>query len=464
MKKGTTICAVLTASAVLTLGSAFAAFAAEWTIEDGEWAYKNNSGEYVKDTWQTNGNHDYYLGKDGYMLRSTLLEVNGNYYYVNSSGAKVTNEWRQIENASWQSQTAEDTNWYYFDNNGRALRSKDGSSTVQTIGDKKYIFDEFGRMLTGWITDTAEMSTEQDAWQQAVYYADGEEGGGALITNGWLYATVHDEDNEEDNEPSYWFHFSPGGKKTTSDQKTIDGKKYYFNEYGAAQTGWVREDDKEEWNYYGEGEDCSLRTGWFEAIPHEDMDSDAHSNETSYWFYSSGSGKLTTKQIKTIGNKSYAFNEFGGMLTGLQKLKIEDKAIEAHEKIESEDDLPTGDGEWGVYYMNEENGEIRTGSQNVDVGGENYTYYFKTSGTTKGRGVHGIDGNYVYDNGKRLKADSGTKYQAVKFDKDSEDEYLVNTSGVLAKKRTNITDSDGIYYCTDSTGKITYSGSEKQEK
>ena len=32
------------------------------------------------------------------MAKSQLIEKDDNYYYVNSAGAMVTNEWREIEN------------------------------------------------------------------------------------------------------------------------------------------------------------------------------------------------------------------------------------------------------------------------------------------------------------------------------------------------------------------------------
>lgn len=462
MKKMTTCWAVVTAAAVLTLGSAFTALAAGWTIEDGEWAYEKNNGEYAKDAWQQDGEHTYYLGSDGYMVRSTLLNINENYYYVNSSGAMVTNEWRQIDNAAWQPQTPEDTNWYYFDNNGRALRSKDGQSTVHTIGDKKYIFDEYGRMLTGWITESAELSTEADAWQQAIYYSDAEEGGGAILTNAWLITSVHDEDNEDDNEPTYTFYFSAAGKKTVNDQKTIEGKKYYFGEHGEAKTGWIQEDGSEKWHFYGDEEDCSLRTGWFEAVPSEDMHAEHHSDGTSHWYYASSKGDLTVSQLKTISSKVYGFNEYGEMLTGLYKVKVSNKEISEYDEVEYDEDLPDeNDEEWLVYYFNESNGEVRTGTQTVDLNSDNQTFYFRTSGANKGAGINGIDGNYIYKHGQRLKAESGTKYGIVTY---KGERYLVNTSGVLAKKKTNVTDSDGMYYCTDEKGIVTYFESEKKPK
>lgn len=459
MKKTGTGLAVLAVSAVMVLGTAFTSFA-DWSMENGEWTYRLSSGEYLRDSWQKDGTHTYYLGSDGYMVRSTLLDVNGNYYYVNSSGAMVTNEWRLLENTSWQGgSTPEDTCWYYFGSDGRALRSRNGSADVQTIDGKKYIFDEYGRMLTGWISSSAEPLTGGDAWQEALYYADMENGGGAILTDSWLYASVEDYDNEFDSQPSYWFYFSAGGKKYTDRQSTINGRKYSFSEYGAAQSGWV-EEDSGEWHYYGDEDSCWLHTGWFEAVPDEDMDSDGYYDDTSYWFYGASDGDLAVSEMKTINGDLYSFNEYGEMITGLKKMAVNDKVISGCEDIDSLDDLPEGDGEWGVYYMDEYNGKVRTGTTTVELDGELYTYSFKSAGTDKGRGINGIDGSYIYDNGRRLKAESGTKYEVVSYDGS---EYLVNTSGVLAKKKKNVTDSDGVYYCTDEDGRVTYQGYDKYE-
>ena len=50
----------------------------------------------------------------------------------------------------------------------------------------KYVFDEYGRMLTGWISESGEALTDESAWQDALYYGDGDNNGGALIVNNWL--------------------------------------------------------------------------------------------------------------------------------------------------------------------------------------------------------------------------------------------------------------------------------------
>ncbi len=51
------------------------------------------------------------------------------------------------------------------------------------------------------------------------------------------------------------------------------------------------------------------------------------------------------------------------------------------------------------------------------------------------------------------------KYQEVEFEGEP---YLINTTGTIQKKKTNIKDGDDTYYCTDSRGVVTYKGSEKK--
>ena len=82
MKKANFCYAVLTASAVLTLGTVFSASAAQWQALGDEWVYVQNDGEYFKDGWKQDGNLYYYLGSDGIMLRRTLIEDDDNYYYL----------------------------------------------------------------------------------------------------------------------------------------------------------------------------------------------------------------------------------------------------------------------------------------------------------------------------------------------------------------------------------------------
>ena len=92
---------------------------------------------------------------------------------------------------------------------------------------------------------------------------------------------------------------------------------------------------------------------------------------------------------------------------------------------------------------------------------EEYTYEFKKTGSDRGAGYDGINDGAIYIKGRLLKADKDAKLEKITYDGE---DYLVNTSGKIQKKKTNIKDADDKYYCTDSNGIVTYEGSEKREK
>lgn len=88
------------------------------------------------------------------------------------------------------------------------------------------------------------------------------------------------------------------------------------------------------------------------------------------------------------------------------------------------------------------------GKQKIDDGGEMREYYF----TSTGRGYTGVYNNYLYYMGKLQKADSGSKYEVFTIqDGDSSKNYVINTSGRIAKN-TTVKDRDGIKYKTNSGG------------
>ncbi len=458
MKKTTYCYAVLTASAALALGSAFTAFAAEWKEIDGSWVYVENNGNYATDTWKEDNGVNYYLGSNGFMVTDTLLNLNENFYYVRSNGAMLTNSWRQIQNPEWQGDDlVDEASWYYFGANGRAFTSKEGKAEIYNIGDKKYVFDQYGRMVTGWISETGER-VEEDNWQEGIYYAD-EEGDGDIVVNAWVYATVTDDDNEDDSNPTYHFYFNSNGKKAISTDKTLGDHKYLFDERGVAVSGWHQDSDGD-WKFYGGGEDCYLHTGWFQAVPHEQMNSDANADGTSYYYYAGSNGKITESQFKTIDGKTYAFNSNGEMITGLKVFTFSEensKEIAGYTSVDYLDNLPSGPSDTReVYYLTSDSG-VKTGTQSIGIDGTTYTFSFKSNGAPKGAGITGIDGGYIYDHGRRLTAEEGTKYQPVSWyqnvnGNEVSAEYLLAENGAIQKNKKNIKDQDGYYYCTDKNG------------
>lgn len=448
--------AVLAAVSILTLGSAFTASAAEWKEVNSEWVYVENNGEYATNTWKLSGDKYYYLGNDGYMVRNTLLNDGEKYYYVNSSGAMVTNEWRFLENPSWQGgDRPDDYSWYYFTGTGKAYATTADRVEIAEIGGKKYAFDSYGRMMTGWITEAGDY-VEESEWSNGMYYADGD-GDGSVVTNAWVYMTVRDDDNEDDQEPTYHFYFGSNGKKTVSTDKTIGDRKYYFDDRGVSAYDW-HQDDNSNWKYYGSSEDPYLHTGWFQAVPDEAMDSDGYSDGTENWYYADSKGVITTGAFKSVGGSTYGFDSTGALLTGLKVITLGDdsKTITHVDDVDSLEDLPSSsDTSRGVFYFADGNGAIKTGTQTIKLDGTNYTFSFKSNGSPKGAGLTGINGGYLYEHGRRLTADEDTKYQVVSYTVDGkENDYVLNESGALQKNKKNLKDADGYYYCTNSDGTL----------
>lgn len=450
MKKKNMYCAVLTASAVMALGLAFTSFAAGWEQKDSEWVYVQNNGDCLKSEWKLDGDKYYYLGSDGYMVRNTLLEDNDNYYYLNSAGVMTTNDWKFIQNPEWQGDSlAGEGSWYYFGNNGKAIRSDGNKAKVYSVGNKKFVFDHYGRMMTGWVTEAGEYVEDEADWANGMYYADGS-GDGSIVTNAWVYTSVPDDSNEDDTEPTYHFYFGSNGKKNVSGDKTVGNKKYHFDERGVAVSGWRHEDAG--WKYYGDSEDPSLHTGWFQAIPASDLDSSGHDDGSTYWYYAGSSGLIAMSEFKSLDGKIYALDNKGELVTGLKKVTMEDGSSK---KIASVDDIDyladvedITDSNTFVFLFGSD-GAVKTGTQSVSLDGTNYTFEFRSGGTPKGAGANGAINNYFYKNGRRLCAESGSKYSVIEY---NDKEYLVNESGAIQKNKKNVTDSDGYYYCTDSKG------------
>lgn len=467
MRKKNFCLAVLSASAVLALGASFSSFAA-WKSVNSEWVYTDNNGNNVTSEWRSDNGESYYLGSDGYMVRNTLLEDNGNYYYLRNGGQMLKNGWRFLENPSWQGDDkVGDASWYYFDNNGRALRTTGDSVKIADIGGKKYAFDMYGRMLTGWITAAGENISDDSDWASALYYGDGE-GDGSLVTNAWVYISVKDDDNEDDNEPTYHFYFGSNGKKVAADSgktvdKTIGNVKYTFDERGVAQDSWI-ESSNGTWKYYGDEDEPKLHTGWFEAVPSKKLHNEDHENGTSHWYYANSKGEIAMSEFKSVDGKSYAFNEYGEMITGLRIFTFEDTSLKKIKSYSDEvDSADKFDNEFDdtqrVFYLTSTG--AKTGTVSVTLDGTSYNFNFRSNGSPKGAGYNGSTDGYLYMNGMRLRADDDTKYQIKTYNGKN---YLLNESGTIQKNKKNIKDSDGYYYCTEKDGTVSYGPNENKKQ
>jgi glucan-binding YG repeat protein len=460
------------AAALFTIGASMTSFAAQgWTEENNSWVYYNNDGDRATDSWKKSGDSWFYLDDDGQMVDNQLVESDGNYYYVNSNGAMVTNEWRELPSDDDNDEDGQSTYWYYFGSNGKAYKATNSGKTnfksvkIASGEVRDYAFDTEGRMLFGWVNEDAARVTGDDAWKEGTYFL-GAANDGAKTSNAWKSIDVEDNDNTKENfDGKYWFYFGANGKKMKDTSKTINGRKYRFNEYGAAESEWYEKATSATASngnqYYNLPEQSWLAKGWFKTVPSETIDAEAHDNGDEYWFYSNTSGDLVTSQIKTINGLRYAFNEKGEMLDGLYKLTFDSsKKITSYDEIETEADFPAVGDEGEVYYFgtSPKEGAMATGKTTIDIDGEKYTYNFRKSGSNKGAGYNGINDDSIYIQGRMLKADKDDKYKVIEF---NDKEYLVSTSGKLAKNKSNVQDGDGKYYKTNSDGTIKESGYEK---
>ena len=488
MRKQTKLVAVLSTAALLAIGASMTSFAATgWAEEDGTWVYYNRDGERATDQWKKSGNNWYWLDSDGEMAIDQLIEDGDNYYYVDINGVMAANQWVAIDNEDAGQDDEPDHYWYYFQANGKALTQGDNDKvSLKTVNGKKYAFDDEGKMLFGWVDEnSAERvdDTDGDAFKEGTYYFGGEDDG--AMTVGWLQLDVtYDEaTNDEykytapvfndDEDQTRWFYFKSNGKKIYAEDgdrtkdKTINGKKYAFDEYGAMVAEWSLDEEdlegkslasysdavksgkidagkasandivtgkafnakySEAWKYFNSVEDgARVSKGWFKVVSAEYLNDDKYNDDEDYWYYADGSGNLYAGEFKTIKGKKYAFRNDGRMIDGL-KFIYEDKDAQSLTvwaddddpyRFDSEDDfddnapLYEAAGYYCYYFGNGDDGAMRTNKTTVEIDGENFNFYFEKSGGKKGAGLTGEKDDKFYQSGKLLKADTDDKYSVV---------------------------------------------------
>ena len=531
MKKQTKLVAVLSTAALLAIGAAMTSFAATgWKEEDGTWVYYDKDGERETDTWKKSGNNWYYLDRDGEMAIDQLIEDGDHYYYVDVNGVMASNQWVAIENEDAGDDNEPDHYWYYFQANGKALTNGDNNTvSLKTINGKKYAFDDEGKMLYGWVNeDNAERvdNADGDGFKEGDYYFGGEDDG--AMTTGWLQLDItYDEATNsdykytaaafsDDEDQTRWFYFKSNGKKVAADtdertkDKTINGKKYAFDQYGAMVAEWSLDQDDEKkasddvaryaastnqavatvqeawngegnyakyttaWKYFNSVEDgARVSKGWFKVVAAENLNKSKYDDDAEAWYYADGSGNLYAGEFKTIKGKKYAFCDDGRMLSGLKFIK-EDEDNQHLIVCDDDDDTHNFDNEddflehavdyyepngYKSYYFGEdEDGAMRTNKTTIAIDGENYNFYFEKSGGSKGAGKTGEEDDKLYQSGMLLKADSDDKYIVVEKTthyEDSKIKYVTYNKLDDAKAFLNADGVDAKDAIGDKTGNST---------
>ena len=478
MRKQTKIAAGISAAALVAVAGAMTSLAATgWVNEGGSWYYYNTSGDYVTDTWKSYNGQYFYLGDDGEMWTSRLIEDGDNHYYVDANGAMVKNTWVAVPTDE-DDDLDVDYRWYYFGSTGKAYRKSYG----KTINGKKYGFDEDGKMLFGYVEENSYTikNDEDDPILSADYYFGTNEDGARHT--GWLQYTDALTDKDDDY---YWFYFNTSnGKKVKNQEKTINGKKYSFDNDGIMNFKWTKASGatrSEKW--YGLLEDGSLaKNKWIWNKPYEEVSNsknkEDYEDETPRWFRTDASGNLIKGKTKKVNSKWYVFDEDGVMKTGLVLLKDEKgnpsasvsgayfvKAFDMDEV--DKDDLTalveaagsvkekTAAGQ-AIHYFSEDeekDGSMKTGTMKIELADDEYTFCFtKTTGAAK----NGYDSSNkkVYNSGILEKA-GDDKYKVV-TDLTTSNQYLVGSTGSVVKTVSKYKDANDKYYLYLKTGDNTW--------
>lgn len=108
-------------AAVMVMGAASTAMAAEWKSDAKGWWWQNDDGSYPVSSWQwLDGNHDgvaecYYFDQTGYMLANTKTPDG---YQVNADGAWTVNgavQTKMVDTKQTEAQAVDDYSGTYID-------------------------------------------------------------------------------------------------------------------------------------------------------------------------------------------------------------------------------------------------------------------------------------------------------------------------------------------------------------
>ncbi len=388
--------------------------------DDDDYYYVNADGAMLTNTWQAIENEDagdddepeqhwYYFQANGKAYKGSdanttkFKTINGKKYAFDEEGKMLygwvkdgerqtgDDDWADAEyylgdendgamKTGWQLISITDENWdedddtfdedqdrwFYFKSNGKRYQQsadKDAEFMTKTINGKKYGFDKQGRMVAEWNTTTVPgtqgVADYTKTWS---YFSSPEDG--ARKTRGWFKVTP-DEDLDEDkynDAEEYWYYADGKGKLIANEIKTINGRKYAFDDYGRMMDG--------------------LRLIEFETEEN---------------------GAISTKKIAA----SYEDDTQSGLFFDTEdNLDATIKAL-----MENGDDKSYS----FMYFGDEDDGSMKTGKQTIVIDGDKIDFEFNKNGSKKGQGRNELDDadKVAFAMGKKYKADSENKYEIV---------------------------------------------------
>ena len=297
------------------------------TAADGKeagWYFLTSSGKMKTDGWETINGREYAFDSDGRMRYGWFFDDEDIYYLGGPDDGAMKTGWRCLaydeemepddgDVSEQYSAAGEESRWFYFQSNGKAVHADDEEYKRTTIDNKKYYFDENGVMASGWIAaeDDAE-SGDSTGISRFIYL--GTENEGNMYQGTWVYLDEHpwtsdDEDaiEEGDDEEcpeegeNAWYYLendgTPAYLKSTADSMNdattkVGSSSYFFNEYGVMRTGLIKlsVDGKNLVGYFGDDSPYDTNPDSYMRTGRQTIYDDAGDRYTFY-FGTSGSNK-----------------------------------------------------------------------------------------------------------------------------------------------------------------------------
>lgn len=375
----------------------------------GDHCYRaREDGTLYISAWYNDGYCMEYYQADGTRCDDGIYTIDGKSYYFRNGNVWVNQAIEADDGTCYIADQdgvlyqAEANGWtefqgtYYYAENGKFVKGE-----IRKIGDFYYGFDYDGRRHTSEEFFSSE-SDGQGNWKTKRYYAKAD---GTLYVNEW----------REEPGYSYRCYYQADGTAVTDEIRTINGKQYYFDEYG-------RSYKNSSFSYQGKAY-FSDETGALTEIK----------NDT--WtiiegkYYYAKDGKILTGCVEKIGSFYYGFDYDGSRKTDTE--------------------FSFWETDRWVYYRAGADGVLYTNGWYED-GDEKYYYGEDAKGYS---GVHNIDGI--------LYSFSCGQMQINRAVEDGENLYVAGSDGVLREAKNNEwTEVDGKYYYVRD-GKFLRDGIEK---
>lgn len=279
------------------VGSDGAAIVNSWKQIEAEgrkfWAYFDNKGKVVRNSWKKISDIWYYFDDEGHMAKGW---VDNNNYYLGENGAMYTG-WHKLMPPDQNSDSNRpaspgdqgldnDKKWYYFGSNGKKYVPS-SSFGEKKIGENKYAFDSSGAMVVGWVNV---VDTTNDTITDYRYYnSDG------TIRKGWYAIQPPDALSSQYDDEVEWFYFNNQGVPQASgsnelkanDMIKISNKYYLFAKNGNPTTGLrkVYTDNSGNYSayYFGGSDESFAHTGKVNVKQSD--------GTTETYYFQEGSGK-----------------------------------------------------------------------------------------------------------------------------------------------------------------------------